>query len=517
MIPGKVYTPELVLALARRHKWRIVIPALLIAAAGCAITYYLPNRYQSDTLILVVPQRVPESYVRSTVTTSIADRLQSISQQIMSRTRLENVIQTLNLYADERKTEIMEDVVERMRKDIGVEIVKGDAFRVSFTGDDPRTAMRVTERLASFFIDESLRDREVLAEGTSQFLDSQLEDARRQLIETEKRLETYRLKHDGELPTQAEANMQGVHNTEMQLQALMESLNRDRDRRLILEREIAQSPASAAAQRPALVSQPDETTVQNLTAAEQLEVAKANLQAMLLRLKPEHPDVGRLKRNIAELQRRADAEAESMGSGDASLSPAERQRRARIENAREEMEKLDREIENKTASEVRLRKQLGSYQGRLEAAPTRESELTALTRDYSTLQQNYQTLLGKKQESQIAANLERRQIGEQFKILDPARLPEKPYSPDRPKLYALACAIALAFGFAFAGAREYFDRGLRSEEDVRLLFDFFVLATIPDIQTNTGTRRRWLFAVSATAVALIVAGAAVVVGWTVLR
>ena len=171
MIPGKQYTPEILLDVLSRRKWLIVIPTVTLALATAVVTYYLPNKYQSDTLILVVPQRVPESYVRSTVTTRIETRLQSISQQILSRTRLERIIQDFNLYADRRKTDIMEDIVEAMRKDIKVDIVKGDAFRVTFTGDDPRTTMRVTERLASFFIDESLRDREVLADGTNQFLE----------------------------------------------------------------------------------------------------------------------------------------------------------------------------------------------------------------------------------------------------------------------------------------------------------------------------------------------------------
>src|SRR5207245_4937440 len=187
--------------------------------------------YRSETLILVVPQRVPVAYVKSTVTARIEDRLQSISQQILSRTRLERIIQDFNLYERERRTGIMEDLVERMRKDIEVQIVKGDAFRVAFTADSRRTAMKVTERLASLFIDESLRDREVLAEGTNQFLEAQLEDARRQLIDNEKKLEDYRRLHAGELPKQQESNLQGLHNIEMQLQALVDSLHRDRDAR----------------------------------------------------------------------------------------------------------------------------------------------------------------------------------------------------------------------------------------------------------------------------------------------
>lgn len=515
MIPGKQYTPELLLEVLWRHKWRIVVPFLVIATAATLVTYRLPNFYRSDTLILVVPQRVPESYVRSTVTTRIEDRLQSISQQILSRTRLERIIQDFNLYADRRKTDLMEDVVDRMRKDIDLEVVKGDAFRISYTASEPRTAMRVTERLASFFIDESLRDREALAEGTNQFLESQLEEARRKLVENEKRLEEYRRKNDGQLPSQIDANMQGVHNSEMQLQALVDSLNRDRDRRQVLERLVAdnsmpQTPDTLGI-RPAA---PEDASAGSAT--EQLRVAQANLQAMLGRLKPKHPEVLRLKRAIAELQRRVDTESgERPVSADPPMSAAEKMRRSRLDDAKAEMANLDRDIASKTAEEKRLRLVLAEYQRRLEAAPTRESELTELTRDYSTIQTSYQTLLAKKQESQIAANLERRQIGEQFKVLDPARLPEKPSSPDRPKLYLLGLGIALAAGVAWAAAAEYFDRSLRSEEDVRLVLNFPVLATFPNIRPSSRAKRRRV-AGSVSAAAVLLIGVAVV-AWRLLR
>jgi polysaccharide chain length determinant protein (PEP-CTERM system associated) len=375
---------------------------------------------------------------------------------------------------------------------------------MSFTANDPRTAMRVTERLASLFIDESLRDRNTLAEGTNQFLESQLEDARRRLMETEKKLEEYRRKHDGQLPTQLEANMQGLHNTEMQLQALRDSLNRDHDRRLLLDRQVADASSAAPdviAPRPA--TSDDGTTTAG--AAEQLRAAQSNLQAMLLRLRPEHPDVVRMKRTITELQRRADAEAgERPVSSDVPLSPAEAARRGRLQEAKAEIEGLDRQIASKTAEEKQLSGIIGAYQQRIEAAPTRESELTELTRDYSTLQLNYQSLLSKKQESQISANLERRQIGEQFKTLDPARLPEKPAFPDRPRLYLLGIVTAIVVGLGFAAITEYFDRTLRSEEDVKLVLNFLVLATIPNIQPKSASKRRRLIATSAATTVVLV-------------
>jgi polysaccharide chain length determinant protein (PEP-CTERM system associated) len=519
VIPGKQYTPEILLDVAWRRKWLIILPAMAVATAVIVITAYLPNLYRSDTLILVVPQRVPEAYVRSAITTRIEERLQSISQQILSRTRLERIIQEFNLYADRRKTEIMEDIVERMRKDIDIEVVKGDAFRVGFTAQDPRTAMRVTERLASFFIDENLRDRELLAESTNQFLESQLEDARRRLVENERQLEEYRRKHDGELPTQVDSNMQGLHNVEMQLQSLTDSMNRDRDRRLVLERTIADAnvvdpveAATSAAGAPAAEGLPSGT------AADQLRAAQALLNAMLMKLTPEHPDVIRLKRTITELQKRAEVEAvERPVSAPRPLTPAEMSRRNRMKEMNAEVENIDRQMASKLNEEKRLRGIQAEYQKRLEAAPGREAELTELMRDYQTLQETYRSLLGKKQDSQIAANLERRQIGEQFKILDPARLPERPYSPDRPRLYALGIISALAIGLLCAAAAEYFDRSMRSEEDVRMALNLPVLATVPMMRPfSLRWRRRRIVAISVTAVVMALASVAAV-AWKLLR
>ena len=220
MLPGKVYKPSDALQILRRRFWVLLVPFSIVAACTAIYARYLPDVYRSDTLILVVPQRVPESYVRSTVTTRIEDRLQSISQQILSRTRLERIIQDFNLYPEERRVGIMEDVVEKMRRDIAVQVVKGDAFRVGYVGTEPRTVMKVTDRLASLFIEENLRDREVLAEGTNQFLEAQLEDARRRLVETEKKLEAYRKQYAGQLPSQLDSNLQAVANAEGRLQEI---------------------------------------------------------------------------------------------------------------------------------------------------------------------------------------------------------------------------------------------------------------------------------------------------------
>ena len=191
MIPGKKYTPEDLLDIAKRRWWLIVLPFLVVSIGTAIYARLLPNLYRSETVILVVPQQIPESYVRATFTTRIEDRLQSIQQQILSRTFLERIILDFDLYARARKTTVMENVVETMRRrDISIETVKGDAFRVAYVSGDPQIAMKVTERLAALFIEENRHDREVLANGTNQFLESQLEDARRRLAEHEKRSRT---------------------------------------------------------------------------------------------------------------------------------------------------------------------------------------------------------------------------------------------------------------------------------------------------------------------------------------
>ena len=260
MIPGKTYTPVDFLRIVWGRKWVILIPFVLVSGVTFTVVKYLPNRYLSKTLILVVPQRVPDIYVHSTVSAPIEDRLKSISEQILSRSRLEKIIQDYGLYAKERQRSTMEDVVEKMRLDItvAVEAVKSDSFTVSYTANEARVAMIVTQRLASMFIDESLRDRVVLAEGTNQFLESQLEDARQRLVEHEKKLAVYRERWDGELPTQLASNLQIEHNAETQLQALIESMNRDRDRRLLQERLLADArqPADGELATPTAPAEP---------------------------------------------------------------------------------------------------------------------------------------------------------------------------------------------------------------------------------------------------------------------
>jgi polysaccharide chain length determinant protein (PEP-CTERM system associated) len=496
MLPGKQYKPEDILQILRRRIWSVLVPFALVSATTAVVAKLLPDLYRSDTLILVVPQRVPESYVRSTVTTRIEDRLQSISQQILSRTRLERIIEEFNLYPEERRTGIMEDVVQEMRDDIKIDVVRGDAFRVAYIGSEPRTVMKVTEKLSSSVIEESLRDREVLAEGTNQFLEAQLEDARRRLIEHETKLEAYRKRFSGELPSQLDTNLQAIQNTQLQIQSLVESVNRDRDQKRNLERQLADlqadAPTSSSLTPPQVVVTSDGSGSSSGTTAQQLAAAQSTLQALELRLKPGHPDISLWKRRIRDLEKKAEAEALEAPVSNSSTtptSPAEVLRLNRLSDLKAEMEQLDRQIEYKQNEEKRLRSTSAGYQQRVEMAPTRESELVELTRDYTTLQSMYTSLLAKREDAKISANLERRQVGEQFKLLDPARLPEKPFSPDRQRINIFGLFGGLALGIGLVALLEYRDSSFRTDDEITNVLSLPVLAVVP-IMLSDGERRR---------------------------
>jgi polysaccharide chain length determinant protein (PEP-CTERM system associated) len=519
MLPGKKYKPEDVLKILRRRIWFLLVPFAVVSAGTAVVARRLPDWYQSETLVLVVPQKVPEAYVRSTVTTRIEDRLQSISQTILSRTRLERIIDEFGLYAQERRSGIMEDVVQTMRNHhINVTIRRGDAFAVTFIGREPRTVMRVTDKLASLFIDESLRDREILAQGTNQFLEGTLEDARRQLMEKEDQLRKYRELHRGELPDEVQANQQGLGSAQLQLQGLSQALTYDQQQRLqyikALNELESPSDQTVIAPEPAAgggVTVGPDGRPQGGTATARLTFAKAMQSAMeAQKFGPNHPEMKTIKKIIEGLQKQADAEAlEQPVSRAAPVSPAEQNRRRALDRLRAELEQLDTFIAYKKSEEKRLQGVVALYQRRLEAAPTREAEMSELMRDYSTMQGMYTSMLGKREESRIAANLESRQIGEQFKILDGASLPQRPFSPNRRQINMLGMVAGLGLGIALIALLEYRDSSFKTDEEVSSVLTLPVLAVVPFMQSDRDRkkafRRRFVigFGLGSTVVACL--------------
>jgi polysaccharide chain length determinant protein (PEP-CTERM system associated) len=516
VIPGKKFTPEEIVRIAARRGWLIVLPFAIGLSVAPVISRFVPILYRSETLIMVIPQRVPDSYVKSTVTAKMEDRLPSISNLILSRSRLERTITDFNLYPGPRAQGIMEDVVQRMRADISVALEGQESFRVKYVSSDPRTAQKVAARLASLYIEENLRDRENLADETNLFLESQLNDAKERLIEHEKKLEEYRRKYAGELPTQLESNLQTIQNAQMQLQSMSESSNRVRERRLLIERQLADAQALPVVAAPAIAGG-DKDTGASLTTTQQLEIARANLELSKLRFTPDHPDIRGLERTIRDLQARLEEEAKHpLPAQERPVSPAQLAQEKRVRDLQAELDVVDHQLAASDTEAARLKQVITGYQAKVDVVPTRESELVELTRDYGTLQSAYMSLLTKREDSKIAANLERRQIGEQFKILDPASLPEKPFNQSqRIGVIASGAAAGLAFGLLLAAFLEFRDSSLTREEDVVRILSLPVLALVPVMASHRERRSRRLriIAVNVIAGAALVTSAAILVIW----
>jgi len=537
VLPGKKFTPDDVLRILWRRKWLIVLPFVVASLGTAVVASRLPARYRSDTLILITPQRVPDAYVRSTVSnpndreTSMQERLAPIRQQVLSRARLERIIIDLNLYPQARTAASMEDLVERMRtRDIEIitPLRGGDSFQIAFTYENARLARDVVNKLAAEFIDASNQERTSFAESTTTFLGTQLDDARRRLEEVEKKLEAYKMRHAGELPTERDANLQVLGSLQMQVQQLVESINRDRDQRYLRERQLAELTAEPLPVAPpppqagsATMPPGEATGVTGRSATEDLASARAHLRLLQLRFTDSHWDVQRQKRVILDLEAKVQQEAlQKPLSPEVTVpsTPLEVQRQNRIRDLRLEIEGIDRTIGTKQQEEKTLRGRISEYERRVEATPARESELTGLLRDYTTVQNQYTTLLAKQEDSKIAENLERRQVGERFKTVDQARLPERPISPNRPLIDLIGAIAGLGLGLGLAALLEYRDNSFRSDDEIVRLLSLPVVAVVPVMLTkaerHTRRRRTWMLSLAG---GIFVACCLAATAWLVLK
>lgn len=511
MLPGKTFTPEDVLVILRRRYWFILIPFALLSTAVVLYTQTLPDMFRSEALISLVPPRVPSGLVQQVgASQSLEQRIPAIRNEILSRTRLERIIQDLDLYSVERRIGIMEDIVDRMRDEIIVAPVAGSAIRVGFVGTDPRTVQRVADRVASLFMDESTRDRRLQIENTDQFLETSLRDAEARLAERERTLADYRRQHAGELPEQLNANLSALQTYQTNIQNLTDANDRGRERRLGLERTIEELENLAE-------TMPTEAAS---ATGQQLTQARAALVQAQLTFTADHPEVARLRQVIRNLEAQLEEEAQQapVSGGTRALAPAEQTRQRRLQEARETLAESDRQVARNEETIAELRKRVSEYLRRAEAAPTRQTEMVGMNRDYSTLSQIYTNLLSQKEQSNIAANLERREIGEQFRLVDQARVPVSPFSPQRERLNLVGMAAGLALGLLLVGLIEYRDATFRTDDELSQVMEIPVLAVIPVILSDAERTRAWKWkALVNTVLGSIVVGCMAVVTYLFVR
>jgi polysaccharide chain length determinant protein (PEP-CTERM system associated) len=478
-----------------RRRWWLALPAFAIWMAFWALAWFLPAVYRSETVILVEQQKIPEQYVVPNVA-DLQDRLQSMTQQILSRTRLLQVIEDFDLYSTLRGHITEDELVERMRnKDIQVDSVEspnhhGDltAFKVAYLSKDPALAQKVTTKLTSLFIDENLQARQEQSEQTTKFLDAQLDDARRGLANQEAKVKEFKSQYLGQLPEQLQSNVQILAGLQAQLEQQTDLLGKAKQQSVYLETLQAQwrsletnlrlGNTADAAVPPALQ--------QDLT---QLRAQLADLRSHYT---DRHPDVRKLKDQIAKtekLKQQAEAqiaEASSSPSADATTppnNPVDLQALSLRMDVESQVKANKVEIVNRQRAIEELQRRVEEYQSRLNLTPVREQQLAGLTRDYEQSQKNYEQLLAKRNQSEMATDLEKRQQGQQFRVLDPPNLPQKPYSPNRLELNLIGLAAGLFVGAFLLVGVEIVNDNIYSEEELTPILSAPVLTEIPRLTT----------------------------------
>lgn len=479
------------LAVFKHRKWLFIAPLIIGAVAGVIVSFELPEKYSSTTLILVEEQQIPEEYVTPTDKTPFSQRLNVISQQILSRTRLEKIIKEFGLYSQqgpglvEKASSLItgsqteaptpDEIIEQMRGDIqftaiGEQSQKkqqgsgGNAFSITYIGEDPQTTMQVTNTLSSLFIEENLKVREQYAEGTSEFLSSELEMAQQELGQLELRLKDFKQAHMGTLPSQLDANLRTLDRLQLELQTVTSSLKTNEDRKQVLEEQMKYNAPMAAS--PAIHS----------SIAGELESARAELGQMLSVFKEGYPDVIIIKKRIKDLERQIHGEAATAGEKPGEITPVAPKV---MHPAYAELMAVKSQITTLTRRESSVRRQLDQYASRVEVTPASEQQLTDLQRDYDISLQNYQALLEKKMSARLSENLEKRQKGARFRVVDPANLPQSPDQPNKPLVLSLGAAGGAAAGIALVFIIEFLNPAFRKPEDFDGVIDSPVLTSIP--------------------------------------
>ncbi|MCC7416132.1 MAG: hypothetical protein IT176_03250 [Acidobacteria bacterium] len=518
MVPGRTYSPTLILRMLWRQKWRFLLGAGLGAAVAAAYVLRQPVLFRAEATLLVQPALVPQNYARPTVSQDLDTLTRTLSEQVFARERLIGLFTDLAARLSSSGVTV-EELADQARSGAGINLVREDAFRLTMVNRDPVRAAQLASVLAAAFVAQNLESRAGLADEADQFVEAQVESTRQRLAENEKRLEEYRRTYSGELPTQLSANLQVMQNAQVQLQALTEAIEQDRERKARLDERIATLTAQAPpAPVPVDTASPKETE-QDLDllaidasqigrdqAPRQLEAARSMLARLRLRLKPDHPDIVRLQRLIAELERRGDAAPEDATDP----QPAAAARAKALAQLQAESRTVEERLAERAQEDKRLRETIADYQHRIELTPTRETELTTLMRDYDTLRDSYRSLLAKKEEARIGAELERRRVGESLKVVAAPRVPDRPFSPATLSTVLAGTGVGLAAVFLVAAWREYQDTALRTEQEIAATLDVPVLAFIPVMRNWDDTHRvrvRTTAALGAAAV-LIAAAAA---------
>src|SRR5437867_8521444 len=486
---------EGVLTIWSRRKWLAILAFVFPMSAAASLLAFLPNIYRSTATVLVDRQQVPETFVQPTVTSALETRLHTISQEILSRSRLEALINRFGLYADSRKRVPSEEVIERMRGDIKLELKGGEvkgarqatvAFTISYQGSEPATVSLVTNTLASFYIEENLKARERQATGSAEFLQVQLGETKKRLDEQEQRVSAFKRRYMGELPQQMETNLTTLERLHAQLRLNADNQTRAAERRQALSSQLAEAESllSSPPGMPGGPAAPPESAERRLTRL------KEELTRLRTQFSEKYPDVillaaevTALERELADAKSRDAAEEKPAAPKAAPVTPY-------VLRLKEALSEVEAEARILKGEDKRLRDGIAAYQTRVENVPRREQEFKELSRDYEGTRELYQTLSKRFEEAQLAESMEQRQKGEQFRVLDPAVANPLPAAPNRFRLLVMALVASLGLAAGAVALVEKADTSFHTLDELRAFSAVPVLVSIPRIVTETDRRRR---------------------------
>lgn len=462
---------EDVLEILERRKWWIVFGGIIGLALGTALYLLLPPQYESTTTIMVEPQRVPEAYVRSTVTVEVSQQLNTLQQRVTGYSSLDQLIENVGVEEiDPTGTLTREQLMEEIRRSLSVDIEqrRGSApvFAITYSSPQPELSAKMVRAIADLFISENIKDRAQQAGATAQFLDDELDRIRKEVTKQEQAMGEFRSKRMGSLPSQLEANLHALDRLNFELATNLEAQTAANQRIALLKRQ--EEGYESASGVP--ISDPNGIAGALRSAREALLHARGIYTE-------EHPNVQHLKFEVERLEKEL-AEPREPDEGAIVTDP-----RARALHREIEAEQL--QLASRRRREERIRAEIDKFQSQVEEIPQREQELLSLTRDYNNLTDTYRTLLDKKYEAAIARNLEHAQKGQRFKLLRPARVPESPASPDPYVLLPGGMAVGLALVGIAIIVGEFRHPAFRSVQRITRLVGLPVFASIPRIDNAT--------------------------------
>jgi len=451
-----------------QHKGLIAAVCFVVFSLAVYLAATLPDIYRSKTTILFIPQDLPDSYVQSTVTITMQERVNAITRDILSRSRLEGIIREFNLFSGQGSLSIS-DRVRKMRKNIGVDAEEGEnTFELSFDSRIPVKAQEVTARLASVFVDETLKLREERATETTAFIKAEGDRLKKEVERLETKVNLYQAKYRYELPEQLQGNLIRLEQLRGELENNVLRLSSLRDSKANLENELVVTRATGG-----------EKTLSRMDNTDRM---KTELETLLSRYSDRHPDVIRLKLEIKAIE--AGKQSQMAQPVEPSQTVVHLERDAVKKQLIKQLQDIEIETKLLQAKNDILRDKIVVYQARVNSTSSRAIELSRLTRTYQVTRQKYEDLLRKLLESEMSESMEKKRKATRFQILDPANFPSSPVRPNRPMIFVIGFIAALAAGFGLSILMENINTTFKNADELNAEIDLPLLASIPAIKTR---------------------------------